>query len=379
MTPQPSPSPAPETIGGNEQVDRIAATLDGSQESSLQDLEAVIEQGLKIFLKVGAALLSIRDRRLYREDFPTFEDYCRERWGWSKTHVNRQIDAAKVVQNLTPIGVKPQNEAQARELTRLTPDQQRTVAAQIDFRTATAADVRAKVDRISHSPEPAEDSKDRIITLEEWKKLSRAERVAVLQIRSSTAKLNKQDSDSIEWARQSTNPVTGCLHNCPYCYARDMADRFYKQGFTPSIIPARLSAPANTTVPEIAKTDVGFKNIFVCSMADLFGKWVPEEWIAAVLEQVRSNPQWSFFLFLTKFPQRMAEFEYPDNAWLGTTVDTQARVKIAEKAMAKVKASVRWVSVEPMLEEIYLDCDCFDWVVIGGASRSNQTPEWRRP
>jgi len=55
-------------------------------------------------------------QRLYREQYETFEDYCRERWGWSKTHVNRQVDAARVAAALTPIGVIPANEAQAREL-----------------------------------------------------------------------------------------------------------------------------------------------------------------------------------------------------------------------------------------------------------------------
>ena len=60
-------------------------------------------------------------------------------------------------------------------------------------------------------------------------------------------------------------------------------------------------------------------------------------------------------------------------------MDTQARVRIAEKAMGQVKAKVRWVSIEPMLENIQMDFGLFDWVVLGGASKSNQTPEWRPP
>src|SRR5215831_19024301 len=139
-----------------------------------------------------------------------------------------------------------------------------------------------------------------------------------------------------------------------------------------------LSAPYRRP-PSEAATDIAFRNVFVCSMADLFGKWVPVEWIEAVLRVVRENPQWNF-LFLTKFPVRMAEFEYPDNAWLGTTVDLQARVPNAERAMRKVKAKVKWLSLEPLIESLeFSDLSQFQWVVIGGASPSTLTPEWRPP
>lgn len=84
---------------------------------TLRELEAIVEGGLKTFVEVGEALLAIRDRRLYREQgFDTFEVYCRERWQWGRHYVNRQIAAAEVVRNLEPIGTRPQNEAQAREL-----------------------------------------------------------------------------------------------------------------------------------------------------------------------------------------------------------------------------------------------------------------------
>ena len=56
--------------------------------------------------------------RLYRLSHDTFEDYCKERWGMSKTHANRMIDSAEVVGNLTPIGVTPATESQARPRTR---------------------------------------------------------------------------------------------------------------------------------------------------------------------------------------------------------------------------------------------------------------------
>lgn len=226
------------------------------------------------------------------------------------------------------------------------------------------------------------------IALSEWSKLSISEQVDLLEPHDGTSKFNKQDTDNIEWAQWSWNPVTGCLHNCPYCYARDIANRFYEQKFEPSIVPSRLMAPSNTTTPDITRiTDlvqrIGLRNVFTCSMADLFGKWVPSEWIHAVLKQATDNPQWTF-LFLTKFPIRMAEFDFPPNTWIGTTVDTQYAVERAEKAFRKIRAGgyqgVAWLSCEPMMERLtFSSLDMFDWVVVGGSSKSTQTPEFKPP
>lgn len=218
------------------------------------------------------------------------------------------------------------------------------------------------------------------VLLDEWEAMEDEQRAMCLKAVSTQSKFNKQDNDNIEWAKWSWNPVTGCKHDCPYCYARDIANRFYVQKFAPSLVPERLSAPANTTIPGSASDDVSFKNVFTCSMADLFGRWVPRQWIDAVLQQVADNPNWNF-LFLTKFPQRFAEIgELPSNAWMGTTVDCQQRVANAEKAFAKVTGGTKWLSVEPMMTTLnFHRLDVFDWVVIGGASRSSQTPEWRPP
>jgi protein gp37 len=198
------------------------------------------------------------------------------------------------------------------------------------------------------------------------------------------ATLNKTN-DNIEWAAWSWNPVTGCLHDCPYCYARDIAERFYPEKFQPSFHPSRLDAPDNTNVPTEPRFpgDIGYKNIFTCSMADLFGKWVPVEWIDAVLQKAWDNPQWNF-LFLSKFPIRMADFEFPPNSWIGTTVDRQYAVERAEKAFTKIRAGgysgIAWLSCEPMLEDLtFSSLDMFDWVIMGGSSKSTQTPEFRPP
>jgi len=194
-------------------------------------------------------------------------------------------------------------------------------------------------------------------------------------------KLNEQPSDAIEWARRSLNTVTGCMHDCPYCYARDIAERStaYPQGFAPTFHPSRLGAPANEPLPPEAKTDPAYRNVFANSMSDLFGQWVPREWIEATIEMARRNPQWNF-LTLTKFPQRAADFDFPDNWWMGTTVDAQARVANAEKAFARIRCGTKWLSVEPLLQPLTFGrLDLFQWLVIGGASASTKTPAWVPP
>jgi hypothetical protein len=90
---------------------RVANTGDGRVR--LKELERVIEQGLTTF--VGRALVEIRESRLYATTgHATWDDYCRERWGLSKTHANRQIDAAQVQDRLRPIDVTLPNEHVAR-------------------------------------------------------------------------------------------------------------------------------------------------------------------------------------------------------------------------------------------------------------------------
>jgi protein gp37/ParB-like chromosome segregation protein Spo0J len=251
-----------------------------------------------------------------------------------------------------------------------------------------AKETRASTPKPAKPPKPAAPAEFEIVprTISEWNALSITEQKAYLSHRNPGAKLNRQDDaedgNLIDWARYTWNPITGCLHNCPYCYARDISERFagttaFPNGFTPTLRADRLSAPLNGT-PR-ASEDPRERRIFTGSMTDLFGRWVPPEWINAVLDVTRRAQQWEF-LMLTKFPKRMAEFEIPDNVWMGTTVDCQARVAAAESAFANVKAKVRWLSCEPLIEPLrFKHLDRFDLLVIGGASPSAETPRWIPP
>lgn len=183
-----------------------------------------------------------------------------------------------------------------------------------------------------------------------------------------------REFDSIEWAKWSWNPVTGCKHGCEYCYARDIGMRF-NGTFEPTFHPERLAAPKNMSVPINPTT--GDKSVFVVSMGDLFGEWVPKEWILPIIKVVTESPQWNF-LFLTKNPKRYLQFQFPKNAWLGTTVDIQSRVKSAEDSFRKINATVKFLSCEPLLEPVvFNDISVFDWIIIGGRSRSTGGPEFQ--
>lgn len=91
----------------------------------LAQLEGIIERGLQTFVEVGHALAEIRDSRLYLEHSPTFEAYCKSRWGWKKSQAYRLMNAAEVTDRISPIGDNaPTNEAQVRPLTKLDPKEQ---------------------------------------------------------------------------------------------------------------------------------------------------------------------------------------------------------------------------------------------------------------
>jgi hypothetical protein len=120
-------------------------------QDALHGLELVIERGLQTFIAVGAALMVIREQRLYRTDgYDTFEEYCRERWGWGRNYTNKLISASEIVAELGTTVPSPTSERQVRELARLPdPDARREVWQQVveDYGDdITAAKVHAKVD-----------------------------------------------------------------------------------------------------------------------------------------------------------------------------------------------------------------------------------------
>lgn len=128
---------------GREEIDVGTETeLSQSEADELGRCEAVIQRGLRTFFEVGTALLRIRELRLYRAEYTTFEDYCQARWEMGRRYVNQIIAASQVRENLGAMAPKqlPENERQARPLARLEPDLQR--AARQHVLEASAAEGR---------------------------------------------------------------------------------------------------------------------------------------------------------------------------------------------------------------------------------------------
>lgn len=185
-------------------------------------------------------------------------------------------------------------------------------------------------------------------------------------------------NDAVGWASYTWNPVTGCLHGCNYCYAREIATSFsmrdaYPIGFEPVFHHERLEAPTNTYRPDCLYSKPELGRVFVCSMADLFGAWVPQDWIEQVMDAAIAAPQWEY-LFLTKFPQRLHRLKLPSSAWIGASIDSAHRADPTIEALKKVQGvKVRWLSVEPMLTALpNLDLSDIDWLVIGAQSGTTQ-------
>jgi len=203
------------------------------------------------------------------------------------------------------------------------------------------------------------------------------------------ATFNETKGDGISWAAWSWNPVTGCLHGCDYCYARAISndEKFslaFPAKFTPLFHHERLDAPANTVIPRKHHghplldctpgcPSCAYRRVFVCSMADLYGRWVPDEWINQVHTSMLTSPWWEYLL-LTKFPARYVGLDLPPNAWVGTSVDEQKRVRIAEDAFRQIDGvKHKWLSLEPLREPLeFTDLSMFDWVVIGAQTETRQ-------
>jgi len=134
----------------------------------LRDCELLIERGFQMFFQAGIALTLVRDQRLYREQFKTFEAYCRAKWDIDRTYAHRLVAASAVVQRLLPIGnvPKPLREAQVRPLVGLDPQEAETVWLKAVAKAGgvpTARQVKEVVTQLSPRREPIPRSAPRIV------------------------------------------------------------------------------------------------------------------------------------------------------------------------------------------------------------------------
>lgn len=188
----------------------------------------------------------------------------------------------------------------------------------------------------------------------------------------------------IEWTDATWNPITGCTKistGCQHCYAEVMSRRLcamgvdkYKDGFKVSLHEDALGEPYKLKKPH---------TIFVCSMSDLFHKEVPYSFIDKVIRVIESTPQ-HHYQILTKRADRMFDYfsnhSIPKNVWLGVTVECKASIPRMDYLRRIKDASVRFLSCEPLVEDLgVLNLDNIDWIIVGGESGNQARPmkeEW---
>ena len=192
------------------------------------------------------------------------------------------------------------------------------------------------------------------------------------------------EKTKIEWTDSTWNPVTGCCHKCPYCYARNIARRFSGGGVLkygarvvlndPVIVDGKRAAYPYGFKPTFHRyrlkeyRESKGRNIFVCSMADLFGAWVPDCWIQEVFDECLAAPQHNY-IFLTKNPARYIQLakagklpQY-NNFWYGSSVTGP------HDEYSWFDEKYHWfLSAEPLLENLGEMSETAlkpEWIIIG--------------
>lgn len=197
---------------------------------------------------------------------------------------------------------------------------------------------------------------------------------------------------SIEWTEVTWNPVTGCDRvspGCDNCYALALAKRLKAMG-SPRYQNdghLRTSGPGFgvTCHEDLLEVPLRWRRprlVFVNSMSDLFHPGVPDAFISRVFDTMKAADQHTFQI-LTKRPQRlvaMAEsLPWPSNIWMGVSVEN-ASYKFRIDQLRKVPAKVRFLSVEPLIEDLgEIDLTGIHWVIVGGESGPRARPlkeEW---
>lgn len=193
---------------------------------------------------------------------------------------------------------------------------------------------------------------------------------------------------SIEWTDATWNPVRGCTKvspGCKHCYAETFAERFrgvpghpYEQGFDLRLVPHKLIEPLKWTKPRV---------VFVNSMSDLFQEGVPDSYVEKVA-RVMSLANWHTYQVLTKRPERLRQMlsdrlafaSELKHIWWGVSVEDKKYGLPRIDLLRGTPAAVRFLSIEPLIEDIgQFNLDGIHWVIVGGESGAGARPldpEW---
>ena len=188
---------------------------------------------------------------------------------------------------------------------------------------------------------------------------------------------------AIEWTDATWNPVRGCTKispGCTHCYAQTFAERFrgvtghpYEQGFDLRLVPEKLEDPLKWKQSRM---------IFVNSMSDLFHPGVPDEYIVRVANMML-RAHWHTYQVLTKRSERLRDLlrgeiafaAQAPNIWWGVSVEDRKHGIPRIAHLKSAPARVRFLSIEPLLEDLgSLDLSGIHWVIVGGESGAGARP-----
>lgn len=187
----------------------------------------------------------------------------------------------------------------------------------------------------------------------------------------------------IEWTDTTWNPVRGCTKispGCKHCYAEAFAERFrgvkghpYKKGFDLRLVPEKLVEPFSWARPGM---------VFVNSMSDLFHEDIPD-WFILRAVTVMMSANWHTYQVLTKRSKRLQamlsgvlKFAADSrHIWWGVSVEDVNYGKPRVEDLQNAPAAVKFLSIEPLLEDLgTLDFSGIDWVIVGGESGRGARP-----
>jgi protein gp37 len=196
------------------------------------------------------------------------------------------------------------------------------------------------------------------------------------------------DNSKIEWTDATWNPVRGCTKispGCKHCYAETFAERFrgvkghpYEQGFDLRLVPEKLAEPFSWRAPKL---------VFVNSMSDLFQDGVPDGYVE-IVSRVMATAKWHTYQVLTKRSERLRDMLQTklqfasdrENIWWGVSVEDRKYGLPRIDHLRQTPAKVRFLSIEPLLEDLGdLDLTGITWVIVGGESGPGARPmerEW---
>jgi protein gp37 len=205
---------------------------------------------------------------------------------------------------------------------------------------------------------------------------------------STNGQLTMSLNSKIEWTDATWNPVRGCTKispGCKHCIAETFAERFrgvkghpYEQGFDLRLVPEKLAEPFAWRSPKL---------VFVNSMSDLFQPGVPDEYVGAVAD-VMAAANWHTFQVLTKRSERLRDMlngpllaaAAMGHIWWGVSVEDRKYGLPRIKHLQRAPAKVRFLSVEPLLEDLgEINLSGISWIIVGGESGPGARPmkkEW---